>query len=548
MAPMKVTLTLMIVAVAATLALCWPRQCRCATGSASAQKKIIISKETTYITGPLRPDGTVDYVAALNDYCSKGVTPQNNAAVLLWQAFGPHEVPEKARAEFLKRLGLAPLPEKADYLIHFGESYTSTCKECPPFGSEKRDAWLKNIDERFQKAIGRPWSREEFPVVAGYLDANEKPLALVIEATRQPKMYWPVVNGGEFEEYFGRTLMGTTYSPDIGRMRSAARLLRLRAMLRAHEGKIDSAWQDLLACHRLARLLRQQPVLVDLLVANTLEAIACGGDAALAQAAHMTCEQLKGFRADLRSLPPPPDAVEGFSFGERIFCLDGMRDGKTAMRYWDLELTWGCITKPTGEALKKLAADPRIDWNDLLRFANVRFDQLVEAFRRPTYIEQRDAVNKLAKELANAASQTDDPKALAKLLSPQTPAYEVSKQFANLAAYSEFDALTAIPACEARRQVWLDLADLALAMAEYHNDHGGYPLALGELSPKYVEKLPKDPFSEQDYRYRREGKGYLLYSVGMNGRDDGGREPKFVPGVGDSGDDDIAIRTPAETQ
>ena len=45
---------------------------------------VTISKETTYITEPLRADGYPDYVAALNQRFSQGVTPENNAAVLFW--------------------------------------------------------------------------------------------------------------------------------------------------------------------------------------------------------------------------------------------------------------------------------------------------------------------------------------------------------------------------------------------------------------------------------------------------------------------------------
>ena len=50
---------------------------------------VTISKETTYITEPLRPDGYPDYLAALNGELSKGVTPENNSAVLFWKALGP---------------------------------------------------------------------------------------------------------------------------------------------------------------------------------------------------------------------------------------------------------------------------------------------------------------------------------------------------------------------------------------------------------------------------------------------------------------------------
>src|SRR5215467_16284740 len=61
--------------------------------------KITISKETTYLTEPLRPDGYPDYVAALNQRMSEGVTPDNNAAVLLMKAFGPRDIPEQFRTK-----------------------------------------------------------------------------------------------------------------------------------------------------------------------------------------------------------------------------------------------------------------------------------------------------------------------------------------------------------------------------------------------------------------------------------------------------------------
>ncbi len=83
--------------------------------------RITVSKETTYLTGPLRPDGTVDYLAAVNEHCSQGVTPENNAAVPLLQAIGPKEVPEQGREQFFKMLGISPLPEQGDYLVPFLE-------------------------------------------------------------------------------------------------------------------------------------------------------------------------------------------------------------------------------------------------------------------------------------------------------------------------------------------------------------------------------------------------------------------------------------------
>ena len=67
---------------------------------------ITISKETTYITEPLRPDGYPDYLAALNRLGSEGVTPENNAVVPLVLAFGPDKIASESREKFFKMLGI----------------------------------------------------------------------------------------------------------------------------------------------------------------------------------------------------------------------------------------------------------------------------------------------------------------------------------------------------------------------------------------------------------------------------------------------------------
>ena len=79
-----------------------------------------ISKETTRILEPLDADGYPDYIAAINQHCRKGVTPENNAAVLVWRAMGPSEIPAGQRAEYFKQLGIDPPPEKGDYFVTMG--------------------------------------------------------------------------------------------------------------------------------------------------------------------------------------------------------------------------------------------------------------------------------------------------------------------------------------------------------------------------------------------------------------------------------------------
>ena len=63
----------------------------------------------------------------------------------------------------------------------------------------------------------------------------------------------------------------------------------------------------------------------------------------------------------------------------------------------------------------------------------------------------------------------------------------------------------------------------ACALERYRRGHGAFPETLAQIVPEFSAKTPHDVIDGQPLRYRREGDtGYLLYSIGRNGRDDGG--------------------------
>src|SRR5262249_38152935 len=76
-------------------------------------------------------------------------------------------------------------------------------------------------------------------------------------------------------------------------------------------------------------------------------------------------------------------------------------------------------------------------------------------------------------------------------------------------------------ACDRAEQAQRNL-HVAFALAAYHADHGRYPAKLDDLTPKYLAEVPGDLFSGKALVYRPEAKGYLFYSVGVNGKADGG--------------------------
>ena len=66
------------------------------------------------------------------------------------------------------------------------------------------------------------------------------------------------------------------------------------------------------------------------------------------------------------------------------------------------------------------------------------------------------------------------------------------------------------------------MARTVLALSLYRSEAGSYPDSLEALVPKYLPALQIDPFDGKPIRYRRQGEGYVLYSVLENKTDDGG--------------------------
>ncbi len=72
-------------------------------------------------------------------------------------------------------------------------------------------------------------------------------------------------------------------------------------------------------------------------------------------------------------------------------------------------------------------------------------------------------------------------------------------------------------------QAELDLARVAIALERFRLANGRYPEKLAELETNFILRLPHDVMSGQPLKYLRNADGsFLLYSIGLNGTDEGG--------------------------
>jgi len=81
-----------------------------------------------------------------------------------------------------------------------------------------------------------------------------------------------------------------------------------------------------------------------------------------------------------------------------------------------------------------------------------------------------------------------------------------------------------------RTEVARQIVIVAIALKRYQLQHGAYPRELAALKPKLLAEMPHDPMDGKPLRYRLNlGGTYVLYSVGEDGKDDGGDVSPATP-------------------
>jgi membrane protease YdiL (CAAX protease family) len=504
-----------------------------------------ISKETTYITEPLRKNGSVDYVAALNQRFSKGVMPESNSAILFWKAVGPGDIEKDYREKYFQMLGMPALPEKGDYFVNL-DDYLAQQKNGTKSDGAKLEPGTRAYD-LLDPALKRPWTKERFPVLAAWLAGNEKPLRLLAEASKRPRRYDPLVCGE-------RTPLLAVLEPAISVYHHAGDVgsaLVARAMLRLSRGKVDESWEDLLTYYRLTRLIGEGPTVVDAMVGRSRDRAACAGVQAFLQYATLTAAQIARMREDLDRLPPMPKMADQLDEAERFtylnVVLDCSREGRASLvelerSAGDPALNGSKELKSVVQLLIRHSEITAIDWDLILRMGNSWFDRIADALRKPTRAAQKESLRKLNEDFRDLRKTAENAASLEKAM--RGDARKVFSERLGQVILIMFSPSIALEtSVEDPAAMTFELTKLAFALAAYHADNGSYPAKLADLTPKYVREVPSDIFNDADLHYRREGGGYLLYSVGINGKDDGGRS--YDDRKQGEEWDDLVVRMPA---
>ena len=273
----------------------------------------------------------------------------------------------------------------------------------------------------------------------------------------------------------------------LGDLRATARNLELEAIIQAERGERDAAVQTLSDSIRFAHTISGEPLLISQLVRFACCTMNMNGLERVLNRITMTDDQLRRLSIEIEG-GEDPRALRLALVGDRSFHADYSLHTIVMRRDF-----WAVVHRkpPLVETL----------W---LRFCDV------SGVLELSLIHYLDAVDKYI-----VAAQTPFPSRLEsfKALDIQTRS---RNQYGKIVVK------------EARCIALLRTAQAALGMERYRLAHGKLSDSLSDLLPEHLAAVPIDPFDGQPLRYKRLAKGYVVYSVGEDGKDDGGDEKKDI--------------------
>jgi len=277
----------------------------------------------------------------------------------------------------------------------------------------------------------------------------------------------------------------------LGVIKSMASYLRFRTTVLLESEKSEQALQDVLCIFRLSELLKSDPLLIThlvrLAIANAAEDSTLSGIAK-----HQWGED------ELLELQQTMQAIE-FTRSH----LKAMRGERAASL----------------EMLKSLLAISKAPFGPLIGTGWVRLNLAAHAL---TFQNWFDSIEKVLAHQEGYAGldllKTNDPE---KFQNNHTfnPHYMLVKQLMPAFEKSIEKSL--------RSEHYLQSTITACALERYYLQHKTYPPTLHDLVPEYIPQVPLDIMDRSELKYERnEDKTFRLWSVGLDGEDNGGDTEK----------------------
>jgi hypothetical protein len=416
---------------------------------------------------------------------------------VLWNYFSPRSDP---RIEAIRKAGYPVTLAELDawYLaVPDAENaalvYTNAFAQLAPKGDDDGTPSLgSRLDDISLPARGQVLSNEDKTEISSLLATYRAALRLLYSAQALDRSRYPI----DLKKGHSAIL------PHLGGVKRAVQLLAAESLLHTAEGRAEQAAQSLVAAGHAADSLAEEPQLISQAVSFACWGIIVPHLEHLINAINLTDEQLVSLQTMLTEAEQPRAGARALA-GERVVGTAIFADFRLLLRLLQL-----------GEGEGEIDTKERIRWAatfSLLK-ATGHF-QKDKAF----YLDVI-ATNIATAELTYPERFKLGQQAAAMMQTTPSRFYFVSRVM--------LPGLARTFAKDADHAARIRVAQTALAVERFRRAHGeSLPASLDELVPTYLKAIPLDPIDGQQLRFKKLAKGYVIYSIGSDGQDDGGAEP-----------------------
>lgn len=476
---------------------------------------IIVSKQTTFLTTPLKPNGQVDYRQAIIDLQGKDVLPEENAAIPYLQATWPCDLGPEEQVLVCDRLKM-PLPAadgmKSIYNEELLTEITTRLNQqaaAQPGYDPASPLHRQEATDLIGEAILTPWTRDQIPDLANWLDKQQPHFAKLQELQGRPKFFLPSPSLLDDNDDF----LFAALLPTVQHQRDAARALSIRAMLAIGEDRPNDAWEDLKATFELSRCRNQPDFLISILVCCAIRGSALESLNLLLASDECDAALLTEIEQYLAQVEPFDEMTPSVNVMERLGGLDAAI-GLSERSGQDVDAMVG-----SGNGSITTLAYAPYDRNAMLRKLNQWYDRIATTLEIDDLAEREQALNQFEDEIQVETQGAVSAGNIAGAIFNQTARGELIAQvLTGLMLPSTAQAVYA----EERVNLTLQLTRVAVALEKYQQETGDYPDSLAALQSRLDPALLKDPYAAGRLRYEKRPPGFLLYSIGRNRLDDGG--------------------------
>jgi len=468
-----------------------------------------LDKDVLVFVEPVREDGTIDYIAALNKKYSEGVTNQNNAFRALYLLLPKNEPWEDNEAYH------AAMREELD----IGDEEAANA---PTFVPWPDFAEARGIDNDAAWAIMDAFEEDPFaeaidPDYQAWLEASEPAFVAAAKAVEKSK-YW-----ASMIEEVDTTLLIGVQLPHLGDFRALARGLYARACRGAAKGDAAKVLDSLRTIHRLAWHASHEPFLISNLVGIWIDELGSRTLKRLLAGRVLSDQALADLAALEQSVPARVPIAQTVMEGERCFGLDAY------MQIMAGRVDGGARGLGLGgeDAMNRLAGSGAFDVNRGLKQFSRYYYQLAKIMAIKNYAGRQRVLamfeENFEKEMARMGlfvEVADIKLPNLALLTKDARTDAMTRLLMSILA----PALGAAGNAETRNLATERCMLAAIACERYRLKHDKLPADLDALVPAYLDAVPTDPFNDEPVRYKRGDNGFTVYAVGRNLQDDGGFE------------------------